>query len=298
MTDHKRQHWIPDTYLSAWCDPDPATQNPRRVYRYGRDGAYRDYRPPSRLFTVDDLYTVPAADGGRDLSTEHAFTALEDSFARIRDRLLVPCLPIPADARRDLTWFIAALRNRSPAMRDHKRSIDDRILEIANDLQARLSVMTPEARREFARRTRSSSSADDKDTSIPLPAFRELAARPFGIAMPRDVVQEAGLLERMHLSVLRCPAGGERLITSDNPVSWWDPAEPRSRHPPGLGRWTVEITVPLTPTMAAVISHAPGSDYVDIDGATVEELNMRTLAKCRETFISSSREPDRRVAPV
>ena len=60
-------------------------------------------RPPSRIFTVDDLYTVPTADRGRGLATEHALTALEDSFARMRVRLLTKGLPIPADARHDLT---------------------------------------------------------------------------------------------------------------------------------------------------------------------------------------------------
>jgi hypothetical protein len=86
MDSHKRQHWIPDTYLDAWCDPDPARQNPRRVYRYDRDGSFRDYRPPSRIFTVDDLYTVPGPGGSRDLKTEHALNRLEDALL---DRILL-----------------------------------------------------------------------------------------------------------------------------------------------------------------------------------------------------------------
>ena len=96
------------------------------------------------------------------------------------------------------------------------------------------------------------------------------------------------MLEQMHLSVLRSPPGAELLITSDNPVCLWDLANPRSPHPFGLGRRTMQVTVPLTPTMSARISHVEGPDYIDIDAAMADGLSLRTLARCRETFISAS----------
>jgi hypothetical protein len=91
----------------------------------------------------------------------------------------------------------------------------------------------------------------------------------------------------MHLSILVAPPGGESLISSDNPVSWWDPFDPPpSRRPLGLGRDDIEVTLPISPTTCAIATHEPGEDYIDIGADAVDELNMRTLYRCREVFIS------------
>lgn len=287
MSDHKRQHWLPDTYLGAWCDPDPSKQNPGRVYRYGKDGCYRDYRPPSRIFTVDDLYTVPGADGGRNLETEHALTRLEDRFSRLRDGRLVRGQPLSDEDRRDLIWFVAALRNRSPAMHSHHARFKDRILEIAESTEAALKAMSPERRHDAMSGMRTLSSPGDKTNSISLDDFRKEAAAPFGAYLPRHIVIEAGMLERMRVAVLRAP-GPETLITSDRPVSWWDPTDPPPNpvRPLGLGCRNIEVTVPLTPLLCARISHHRGPDYLDLDVDEVDEINMRTLYRAREVFIS------------
>jgi hypothetical protein len=288
MGEYVRQHWIPDTYLDAWCDPDPARQNPQRVYRYGIDGRYRDYRPPSRIFTVDDLYTVPESNGGRDLKTEHALNRLEDAFARMRANYLMRSVPLPPPARRDLLWFIAALRNRSPAMHAHHTAFNDRILKVATSMEDGLKAMSPEKRAEWHEKTRRMSSGSADDKGIPLNAFREIAAQPFGAYLPVHVVTEAQLLEQMHLVILRIP-DEHPLITSDRPVVWWDPNDPpQSRTPLGLGRRTIEITVPLTPFLCAQISHRRGPDYADTDVEGVDILNLRTLNRAREMFIAHS----------
>jgi hypothetical protein len=287
MVSHKRQHWIPDTYLDAWCDPDPARQNPRRVYRYNPDGSYRDYRPPSRIFAADDLYTVPGPDGGRDLKTEHALNRLEDAFARLRKSHLTKGRPLPPAGRRNLIWFIAAMRNRSPAMHAHQQDFHDRVLEVANSMEEGLRAMSPEQRSEWHAKTkRMSLPRADGDRGIPLKDYREIAAQPFGAYLPVHIVTEARLLEQMHLTVIRIPAS-QSLITSDHPVVWWDPKDPPpSRRPLGLGRRTMQVTCPLTPYLCAVISHDAGPEYADTDVEGADILNMRTLYRAAETFVS------------
>jgi hypothetical protein len=207
MNDHIRQHWIPDSYLAGWCDPDPSKQKSKRVHRYNKDGSYRDYRPPSRIFTEDDLYTVRSADGRRNLQTEHALTQLEDRFVRIRNNRLVQRLPIVGEARRDMTWFIAAMRNRSPAMHAHQTAFNDRVLKIAASMEDDWEAMPLERRREMAQRMRPLTSPADKSNSIPLSRFREIAALPFGAYLPRFIVIEATTLDRMHLMILHAPTG-------------------------------------------------------------------------------------------
>ncbi len=287
MNGYKRQHWIPDTYLDAWCDPDPARQNPRRVYRYNPDGSFKDYRPPSRIFTEDDLYTVTGRDGDRDLKTEHALNRLEGAFARLRKFHLATGRPLPPAGRRNLIWFIAAMRNRSPAMHAHQQSFHNRILEVANSMDEGLRAMSTQKGAECHAKTRRMSlPRNDGDRGIPLEKYREIAARPFGAYLPGHIITEARLLEQMHLTIVRIPAS-QSLITSDHPVVWWDPKDPPpSRHPLGLGRRTMQVTCPLTPYMCAVISHDVGPEYADTDIKGADILNMRTLYRAEETFIS------------
>jgi hypothetical protein len=71
-------------------------------------------------------------------------------------------------------------------------------------------------------------------------------------------------------------------------VVWWDPRDPLpSRFPLGLGRRTIQVTCPLRPDLCAVISHRPGADYADTDIEGADILNMRTLYRAADTFISS-----------
>ena len=222
-------------------------------------------------------------DGGRDLSTEHALQRLEDAYARIRDGTLARREPLSAQARSDLMLFLGALRERSPAMREHHAMNDAAVLRVADDIQASVERMTPEQRSRLPRPLPS----EDRSGQIPLEEFRAIAARPFGQAMPQRADVVANVLERMHLTILVAAAGSESLVTSDRPMTWWDPTDPPpSRRPLGLARPDVEVTVPVSPTLCALISHTPGPGYADIGPDAVDVLNMRTLCSCREVFVS------------
>jgi len=276
---------MPEAYVAAWCDLDPAKGNPRRVYRYGKDGRYIDWRTPSRMFSdVAEIYTIPKSGGCRDLSTEHFLQRLEDAYARVRDGVLARREPLTDDARADIILFVAALRARSPFARDHNAANDAAVLRVADDMKATLQTMTCEQRSKLPRPL----PLRDRP-GIPLEEFRRLAARPFGETLLRNIAIEAELLGRMQLSILVAPNEGDSLISSDAPVAWWDPADPPpSRRPLGLGRQNIEVTVPFSPRMSARIAHAPGPDYADIGPEAVDELNRRTLYRCRNIFISDT----------
>jgi len=55
MTKHKHQHYIPASYLEAWCDKNtPAGQTPF-VWRFTRDGEKIDKKAPQRIFYETDI---------------------------------------------------------------------------------------------------------------------------------------------------------------------------------------------------------------------------------------------------
>ena len=288
MTEYVRRHWIPSTYLEAWCDPDVKHHNPRRAYRYTVDGRYKDWRTPKRMFTESDLYTVRSLDGYRDITTEKALSRLEGSISSIRKHYLDNHLPLPPTARKDLLSFISALHNRSPAMHAHQAALWNRLLEIAKSTKNSLQALSPGRAATVLEAPRSLSGTTPHKHRNSLGELREVAARQFGAYVLENMAIETEILEQMHLVIICIPAG-RALVTSDRPVVLWDPQNPlASGSRLGLARRTIEITVPLTPRLCAQISHRRGPDYADTDAEGEAVLNLRTLNRASEVFVANS----------
>jgi Protein of unknown function (DUF4238) len=105
---HKGQHFVPESYLKAWCDPAcPPDHNPY-VWIFDREGNNPRRRAPSNIFKETDFYTIENADGTRDLRLEHGLSGLESRFAQIRRDKLDQRLPLEDEERTCLALFVAA----------------------------------------------------------------------------------------------------------------------------------------------------------------------------------------------
>ena len=103
------QHWIPESYLSAWCDPQtPQNQTPY-VWKYSKDGKVYQKKAPKNIFCESEMYTIQCADGSRDLKLEHALSDLENGFAKIKQNKLSSKLPLSAEEKILICYFVAAM---------------------------------------------------------------------------------------------------------------------------------------------------------------------------------------------
>jgi len=94
---HKGQHFVAESYLKAWCDPDCPSNHEPYVWRFDKDGTNPTKRAPKNLFKETDFYTIEKADGTRDLRLEHGLSELESKFAQIRrNNRLLPEVKRPA----------------------------------------------------------------------------------------------------------------------------------------------------------------------------------------------------------
>lgn len=127
---HKRQHFVPKSYLASWTDPDtPAGQAPY-VHLLSKDGSEYRRRAPGKIFRETDLYTIKMAGGVRDLTLEHGLSQLESSYIRVVRDFILPRRPLPEIARLKLMLFVAALHARTLKMRDHHSSQWKKLLDI------------------------------------------------------------------------------------------------------------------------------------------------------------------------
>ncbi len=283
MITHVNQHWIPRSYLKAWCDP----YHPNKVvHTYKSDGTYDCWRPPSRIFSADNLYTIES-NGQRDLVTERILNRIEDVFLKkIRD--LSRGCDLDDGHRAAIALYTATMRNRSPRARDHWQAFKDRVVAVGNEMEQALRRATPEERARMA--AISSIGARDKRRSMTLDEARAAAIEPFGKWLLRHIRIEAETLEQLNLTIVEAPEG-IGFITSDNPVVWYNanrPLEEQGRF--GLGSPGIEVTMPLTPRLCALFDRTNRTGRATANQAFVDMINMRTLAFCDERFVASSSE--------
>jgi Protein of unknown function (DUF4238) len=85
------QHWVPASYLRAWCDPiSKDLQNPY-VWRFSKDGSEIRRESPQNLFRESNMYTFTDEKKQPNLAIEKALSRLEDQFERLRRDKILPC---------------------------------------------------------------------------------------------------------------------------------------------------------------------------------------------------------------
>ncbi len=281
---HKKQHFVPQCYLKAWCDPKtPAKQEPY-VWRFNKDGAAPRRKAPENIFYQTDLYTIRQADGGRDLVLERGLSGLEGEFVTIRDSKLALRRPLTPREHVLLCAFMAAAYARTPAQRDHLGAQWAEVLEKMDAINEWAENATPEQRRSASTLGRGSG------PSFGYQDVKKLAEQPMQTMLGPQVEAATPLLAGMDCAILNCTAE-PGFITSDNPCVWFDPEA--YKLPPiyqgvGLGSPTVEITFPVSPRQVVFLNRKGLVGHFHAPEKAVDKLNGLTRVYCSEHFVSNS----------
>ncbi len=290
MTKHKRQHFIPSSYLEAWSDPNtPSGQTPY-VWRFSKDGKQVKKKAPKKLFYETDMYTIRTPEGKRDLHIEYSLARLEDEFARIRKRTLQKQRRLSS---RDFFWlcmFVAAMFARTRAFAKHQSNQWQKVLDMGERIQAAMDSATPEKRQRMMAAL--SFPHHDEHKSLSTEEVRQLAEHPLQSSLIAYIVQLAPLLYRTPFFIL-VTTDATGFITSDDPCVWFDPAvyqDPRPFGAGGLVSPTLEITFPLSPHQMLFFGNGlSGSGvYLPVNDFIVNNLNKRTRLSADEFFIANS----------
>ncbi len=283
---HKRQHWIPRSYLKAWCDPaTPKGQQPY-VWRFDKDGGSCAKKSPKNIFHATDLYTIHLRDGTRELSIEHGLSGLESEFVRIRDEILTKECKVPQRDRFLLCAFVAAMRARSRSQMQHLQSHFQEIYDRMTKLKEIMEARPLHERVKSARRVPRSRPRDERRTSD-YEDMKAIAQGPMGPWVVELTNGQLPYLTRMNLVVLTTNSA-TGFITSDRPCVWADPEShkrPLNLRGPGLGFPSTEITMPASPTQMLLLSRGAPSGYCEVAGAIVDACNRRTRFYADEYFI-------------
>jgi hypothetical protein len=285
---HKKQHWVPRSYLAAWCDAAKPANHTPYVWTFPRDGGDAKNKAPEGIFTEPNLYTIRREDGSRDLSLENGLSELESKFSNVR-RSVIAKQQTPSDEDRQiLITFAAASFARTRSQRDHQQSQWGNVLAMMDQVKEQLQSMTPDDRGHFAW----SFARPSKATGINHEEVKRLAESPLQHTLDISISAQVALLSHLNLAILWTD-DSFGFITSDAPCVWFDPEwhkQPTFYQAPSLSSPTIEITLPLSPNHLLLISHSGPTGYRKVTMKVVDEFNRRTRFYAKDTFVANRNE--------
>jgi hypothetical protein len=255
---HKAQHFIPQSYLKAWCDPAAPVDRTPYVWIFNNDRSDPRKKAPIKIFCETDMYTIFRADGERDLSLEHGLDQLENNFASVRTRKLAEELQLSPDDHVTICAFMAAMCCRTPARRDWLKKEWQKPLELMDQLRVRV-----EAGERLPPHMISPSTSE---RGLTYEDVKRLVKDPLQNMLAPTIATLTPMLCGLDLAVLttKDPIG---FITSDNPCVWWD-SEAYKRPPmfrsPGIMYPTIEIGLPVSPRQYVILNRAGINGYFPI----------------------------------
>jgi hypothetical protein len=290
MAEHKRQHFVPRSYLQAWCDVNVPEGHTPYVWVFSRDGSNPRRRAPGNLFHETDLYTIELPGGGRNLILEHGLSQLENEFVSIRDRTLQAQQPLAPGSREHayLCGFVAATHARTPAQRDHQQEEWGKVLDMANEMLEWAKTATPEQKQAAA-----DLSCLNRGPYMGYEDVKLLAEKPLQAAMAVTIDVATPLLMSLDLAILTYSEGASGFITSDNPCVWIDPEgckRPPFYQSPGIIYESIEITLAVSPRQLILLNRRGFDGYLSVPEKVVDEFNRRTRFGCVDYFVNNTNE--------
>lgn len=286
MTEHKNQHFIPVSYLKAWCDSNTPPNYTPYVWTFTKDGKTCKNKAPVNIFKENNMYTINCTEVGRKLVLEKGLSELEGRFAKLRRDKLNRGKKLTDEDKFLLCVFMSALQSRTRVYRTHLREQWGKALKMMEIMKEWAKTATPEQKRAMARSTNNS------NLTLSYNDIKELYENPLQNSVPSIIETVSPLFFVLDLAILRTN-DGVGFITSDNPCLWFDP-ESHKRLPlyqqPALVYKTVEITMPISPNQLVFLNRQGINGYIGTKQPIVDELNRRIRFYANEYIIVNKKK--------
>lgn len=266
MSNHKKQHSVPQCYLREFIDPETPEGYEPFIWIFDKNGKKRRKKAPKNVLTSNNLYTIEVEGKTRDYSIEKGLSSIENDFAILFRQKIKKLLPLSEEEHISLCIFVSTMLQRTVSQKDNLEHFLDELISHGEKLAAHHGI---------------------KSRSVEGLKNHRKNAHKFNILeMLPEVTQ---ILLNMSFAFVIVGGSKSRFITSDDPCTLFNPKLQGQRlMGPGLGQKKVELTMPLSPEIALCLSWSNFQGYIEIGNRLIEELNRTTRAHCYEFFISSS----------
>jgi len=267
MQQPKKQHYVPQFYLREFVDPNTPAGHEPYVWVFSKTGNLEERRAPKNVFWETDLYTFDVA-GAKQYDIEKFLSEIESEFAEVVRKTIKKRLPLTPQEHYAVCRFVATMLQRTVRQKNNQEGFYEALIAQVERLEAHRG--------------------SGASTSERLRKSKEQIHK-FGILGILSEIPD--LLTQMSLAFLCTDRLSARFITSDDPVTLFNPDLQWQRfYGPGLAQSGVELTMPISPESALCMTWSKLTGYIQIPRWRVEELNRFTRGHCYEHFISHSQK--------
>jgi hypothetical protein len=299
MPSHGRQHYVNQSYLSGWVDPDtPATQE-GYVWVFPRREGLGKRKAPRNLFYETDLYTLKLRNGARDIRIEKSLSIIEGMFAKVRAGPIRAREHVSDDDRAILAVFVAANLARTLKQRNHLRGQFGRILEIGEQMteamRAKRKELSPAEYNAYVKSV-SGVRPPTRDNEISIDAIKELHAHPLQHLMWPQIQARSSELYEMYLT-FATTTDATGFVTSDAPTvvrRFGLEGIPFHWRPTSFLVGKTEVCMPISPDALAIFHLRAGIDeYVAVRPSDLDEWNeVACYYSHEEVVVRRNQKPD------
>lgn len=272
---HKKQHYVPSSYLKAWCDKSAKKTETPYVWIFPKSGGPPRRKAPDNIFNESDFYTIGKDSEIRDLSLEHRMQRIETKFVGLR-KSFEHKRELTEDEHATMCLFVAAMKIRTKGNRDFQAEQWRKPLEMMESMMEQWKIATLEEKKNMARY--SLLSHNDNSEKLGYEDVKRLVEKPIQNLLMPTIAAMAPLLVNLDIAVLETKSI-PGFITSDDPCVMHDPEgykRPFLLRGPGLAYKTTEITLPISPQQILLLNQQGVEGYIKIDDKHVEAINART----------------------
>ncbi len=265
MSAPRKQHYLPQCYLREFLDPKTPSGHEPYVWIFSKDGKKKEKRAPHNTFHETDLYTL-LIEGQKHYSIETSLAQLEGRYTEVVRNKIKKRLPLTEEEHVILCAFVAAMMQRTLRMKENLESFLDQVIEKVEAME-KMHGLGPRVSAEL----------------------REAKKDSHKLGVIQLLPELTQMLFNMSLAFLSTDGTGARFITSDDPVTLFNPDLQWQRfYGPGLAQRNIQVTMAISPDITTCMTWSDLRGYVRIPRNRVEDLNRMSRAHCFKSFVSNS----------
>jgi hypothetical protein len=291
MSKNKKQHFVPEFYLKAWCDPNTPPGYDPYLWIASKDGSNIKPKSPSNIFHETDLYTINV-EGERNLSIEKSLAQIEGEFSNIRRNKLIRQIELSFKDKIIICAFVAAMYSRTLASGERWKPFWNEVSIQTEEVMRKMTEWHDKATQEQLESYIPSMPLKE-NTVTTHDKIKEIADEPIKSLITTQLDILTRLFIGLDLAIIETNTS-PGFITSDDPCVWFDPKLPNYPRLTGhaLISPTIEVHLPISPTQCIFLNRQGNNGYINLsnfglitEGTVVAETNWRTRKKSNQYFI-------------
>lgn len=270
MPEYKKQHYVPVSYLQAWCDPNTPAEQESYIWLANIENREISRKSPKNVFQETDFYTVNDRMGNRILELEHKLGRIESDFASLKPKLENHELILPED-RKIIALFAATMFSRTKLFKEINQEVWQEALDSIEKL--------PEDLRNAIKKTPIYEDFEQlKNQPMPFHMFHFV-----NLAFPKLVLMDCAIFDTTE---------DQGFITSDTPCIWGFPEMFNGIGESffGLGSPNLSVLLPISPQQFIHLERKGPVGYQKIDSEFLGILNLLSSGNAQEFLINNKKE--------